>query len=194
MFVASRGPVSVSFPLCHHPLYEYNFCNNDFLKACIFTGEKIGNVSSYKFLTHKEGCSLTSGAGKKVGRDILILIPFFPTACSAFIWSQMSWDIRQYDLTLHRTPQLTRPNSLPTMCFKIYMMASSSPQNTDAIPPKILHAVDLLPPFGVCEDSKILSNSQQVFPLVLSQREPGLDACNRVSLGRRNIILISFRM
>lgn len=67
----------------------------------------------------------------------------------------MSWDTRQYDLTLHPTPQLTRPNSLPTMCFKIYMMASSSPQNTDAIPPKILHAVDLFPPFGVCEDSKM---------------------------------------
>ena len=109
----------------------------------------------HKFFTHKEGCWLINGAGKEVGRDILISIPFLPTACSAFIQSQMSWDTRQYDLTLHPTPQLTRPDSLPTMCFKIYMMASSSPQNTDAIPPKILHAIDLLPLFGVCEDSKM---------------------------------------
>lgn len=40
----------------------------------------------------------------------------------------------------------------------------------------------------------VRSHSQHVFLLVLSQRQPGLCACNRVRLGTRHIILIPFRM
>lgn len=90
------------------------------------------------------------------------------------------------------------PPSRPTLSFEIGILASSFPPNTDAIPSDRLRAVDFLPPFGVCEDTKmgLLTTFCQIpecLPFGVSQREPGLDARSRLSLGRGDIILIPWR-
>ena len=158
--------------------------------------EKVGNVYIYKFFTQNEGCWLISGAAKVMGKGILISSSFFPTASGAFTQSQKS-----YYLIVPPTPHQQLVQILPSLCASRFTVLLPFLTKTLMLCLQKYHVGCWLSPslwhlWGHRNGSfhLILSNSQHIFLLVLSQSEPSLCVCNRLSLGIRNIILIPFRM